>query len=86
MELDAAYSARAGSSKAATGVTGEPAVTVAPGGGATTESRWLIHTVCSAGRSQEERRLARLQLRLPELETSFDSTEPPSSRAISCIP
>ena len=29
--------------------TADPATTVAPRGGATTESRWLIHTVCSPG-------------------------------------
>ena len=57
-----------GSSKAATGVDGEPATTRAPSGGAVTESRWLIHTVCSPGRSREERAPGvGLELRLAEL-------------------
>ena len=49
VELDAVEAAL-GASNAATGVDGEPAVTRAPSGGAVTESRWLIQTVCSAGR------------------------------------
>ena len=48
-----------GSSKAAIGVDGDEAVTRAPAGGAVTESRWLIQTVCSLGQVAEERRLAR---------------------------
>src|SRR5258707_188721 len=43
------YSARSGASKAAIGVEAEPATTRAPSGGATTESRCDIHTVCSVG-------------------------------------
>ena len=58
----------------------------APGGGAVTESRWLIHTTCSAGRSRKSGDSPRIASALPYSETSFDSTEPPRSRAITCIP
>ena len=55
VELDAVQPARRPSSKAAIGVDGEPAVTRAPSGGAVTESRWLIQTVCSSGRPAARR-------------------------------
>ena len=61
------YRRRARSSKAAIGVDGELAVTSAPVGGAVTESRWLIHTVCSGGRSWKSSDSAALELGLSEL-------------------
>ena len=39
----------------------------APAGGAVTESRWLIQTVCSRGKLAEQRRLLRLELGLAVL-------------------
>ena len=71
------------SSNAAIGVDGDAAVTRAPGGGAVTESRWLIHTTCSAGRSWKSGDSPSSASALPYSETSFDSTVPPRSRAIS---
>ena len=50
VELDG-VEPRLASSNAAIGVEGDDAVTRAPGGGAVTESRWLIQTTCSGGRS-----------------------------------
>ena len=74
------------SSNAAIGVDGDEAVTRAPGGGAVTESRWLIQTTCSGGRSRKSADSPSVASALPYSETSFDSTAPPRSRAISCIP
>ena len=59
--------ARSGASNAAIGVDGEPATTRAPSGGATTESRCDIQTVCSAGQVVEELGLLDAQLGLAEL-------------------
>ena len=42
-------------------------VTRAPAGGASTESRWLIQTVCSAGRPAKSAPSLRAELRLAEL-------------------
>ena len=67
MELDAVEPALAASSKAAIGVDGEPATTSRALGGAVTVSRCDIQTVCSAGRSCEERDSVRGQPRLAEL-------------------
>jgi hypothetical protein len=75
------------SSNAAIGVVSDDAVTVAPGGAAVTESRWLIHTTWSGWRSRNSTPEGSSSTSaLPNSETSFDSTTPPSSRAISCIP
>ena len=71
---------RSGSSKAAIGVEGEPATTRAPSGGAVTESRWDIHTVCSSGRPREEPPALAPRARvLPNSETPVRSTAPPRS-------
>ena len=75
------------SSKAAIGVDGEPATTRAPVGGATTESRWLIQTVCSAGRSSKSAPTPRRAARSCRTrEAPVRSTRPPRSSAISCMP
>ncbi len=68
------------------GVVAEEAVTRAPAGGAVTESRWLIHTVCPGGRSWKRADSPSSAAALPYSDTSFDSTAPPSCCAISCIP
>ena len=41
---------RSASSKAATGLDASTPITRKPGGGCSTESPWLIHTVCSGSR------------------------------------
>ncbi len=74
------------SSKPAIAVAGELAVTAAPAGGAMTESWWLIHTVCSPGRSRNSADSPRETSVFPYSETSFDSTSPPRCCAISCMP
>jgi hypothetical protein len=80
-------SSRSGSSKAAIGAAGEPAVTRAPEGGAATESRWLIQPVCSSGRPVKSALSpSTCTSVLPNSETPVRSTDPPSSWAISCIP
>ena len=80
------YSRRPRSSNAAIGVDGDDAVTTAPAGGAVTESRWLIQTVCSGGRSWKSSDSAASSSVLPNSETPVRSTAPPRSRAMSCIP
>ena len=80
------YSRRRGSSNAAIGVEGEDAVTAAPLGAAVTESRWLIHTTCSAGRSWKSSESNASSSALPNSDASVRSTAPPRSRAMSCIP
>ena len=60
-----AYRPRPSSSNAAIGVVGDEAVTRAPVGGAVTESRWLIQTVCSAGSSWKSGDGSDLGLGLP---------------------
>ena len=45
-------------------------MTAAPSGGAVTESRWLIQTVCSGGRSWKSSESRRLELGLAELRRS----------------
>ena len=50
VELDAVEAALRRPRRRRSASTREPAVTRAPSGGASTESRWLIQTVCSSGR------------------------------------
>ena len=66
--------------------TREPATTRAPSGGATTESRCDIHTVCSAGVSFSSADSSTCSSVLPNSETPVRSTRPPRSSAISCMP
>ncbi len=79
------YRFRPGASNAAIGVEAEPPVTVAPAGGAVTESRWLIHTVCSSWRPAASAPPKRMSV-LPNSEIPVRSTRPPSSWAIRCMP
>ena len=75
------------SSNAAIGVVSDEAVTRAPAGAAVTESRWLIQTTCSAARSWKSAPVPSSSTSaFPYSETSFASTAPPSSRAMSCMP
>ena len=85
VELDAVQAALR-SSNAAIGVDGDDAVTVAPVGGAVTESRWLIHTTWSEWEVVEELGLTAASSALPNSDASVRSTAPPRSRAMSCIP
>ena len=66
--------------------TPTPATTRAPAGGAMTESRCDIHTVCSAGRSRTARARSTRSSVLPNSPAPVRSTRPPSSSAISCAP
>ncbi len=62
-------------------------MTRAPSGGAVTESRWLIHPTCSAGRPPKSSLSGSTRISaLPNSEPSVRSTRPPRSLAISCIP
>src|SRR5205085_1726269 len=67
-------------------VIGEPATTRAPAGGATTESRWLIHTVCADGRPSNSPQSSARSSVFPNSDAPVRSTEPPSSSASNCIP
>ena len=68
------------------GVEGDPATTRAPSGGAVTESRWLIHTVCTGGRPSKRPPSSARSSVFPNSEAPVRSTAPPSSNARSCIP
>ena len=57
-----------------------------PSGGAVTESRWLIHTVCSGGRSWKSSDSSASSSALPNSDAPVRSTAPPRSRAMSCMP
>ena len=67
MELHAVERALGRLERARSASTDDPATTRAPSGGATTESRCDIQTVCSAGVSFSSDRLLDLELRLAEL-------------------
>src|SRR5436189_184217 len=68
------YRLRPGASKAAIGVDDEPATTAAPSGGATTESRCDIQTVCSGGVSRKRSDSSARSSVFPNSETPVRST------------
>jgi len=65
---------------------GRERVLCALSGGAVTESRWLIQTVCSSGSPVKSAPSCASSPALPNSETPVRSTVPPRSRAISCMP
>ena len=80
------YRPRSGSSNAAIGVDGEPAVTRAPVGAAVTESRCDIQTVSSSGSPAKSAPPSARNSVRPNSEAPVRSTEPPRSSAMSCMP
>ncbi len=75
------------SSKAATGVDEVEPVTRYPGGGFTTESPWLIQTVCSGSRpAKSSESVARRATARPYSRPFAGVTSPPLTCAIHCIP
>ena len=61
-------------------------MTVAPLGGATTVSRWLIHTVCCGGSPAKSAPAPSSSSVFPNSEASVRATSPPSTSAISWAP
>jgi hypothetical protein len=60
---------------------------VNPGGGSNTVSRWLIQQLCSAGSpASRVPGSATVRVERPNSPTRADSTRPPSSSTIACIP
>ena len=81
------YRARSRCSMAATGVVSVEAVTAKPEGGRSTESRWLIQAVCSAGRSPKMALPSASRSGvLPNSPMPVFETSPPSAAAIACMP
>ncbi len=81
------YRPRSTDSIAATGETGVWASTLKPAGALVMVSPWLIHTVCSSGRSSSRTpSSSTVRSVLPYSRTPVGSTVPPSERAISCVP
>ena len=86
MELDAVEPRARGPRRRRSASTASCAVTSAPAGGAVTESRWLIQTVCSGGRSWKSSDSPASSSALPNSDAPVRSTAPPRSRAMSCMP
>ena len=76
------------SSKAATSAPAERAVTVKPSGAADTESPWLIHTDCSAGRPRNRAESGAVTVSgvRPNSASPVRSTVPPRARAMAWKP
>ncbi len=84
-----AYSRRSPHSIEATGHVSVEAVTAKPAGTASTASRWLIHTVCSAGVSPYRSDVPlsrRVSAAAPYSPASVWPTVPPNVTAMICCP
>ena len=78
---------RSASSNAATGVERVEPITRKPFGGASTESPWLIQTVCSGSSpAKSSESVASVATARPYSRPLEGTTSPPPTCAIHCIP